>query len=204
MPDPIDLIFYFCGMEPLYLHMAIIGCTPPGRFTEQHDVFFGIAKNMKELIPAIREFWPEAEGRMHVDAWRRVTRVNGYAISVMPLDGITATNTATFQNLYFLNLGGYKPGEFEEYHYKMLAVAPDPAGAIQQGKSTAFYRHCDFEGATSHIDDKYGIDVDDLHVVKDILAPQFKQHYTLLVEDVATTDHPDDELHIGYFKLDKL
>jgi hypothetical protein len=25
--------------------------------------------------------------------------------------------------LFFINLGGYKENEFEEYHYKMLAVA---------------------------------------------------------------------------------
>lgn len=194
----------FVAMEPLYLYMAIIGCTPPGRFTEQHDVFFGIAPHMKDLVPEIRDFWPEVNGDMHVDAWRKVTNVEGYAITVLPADGITATRIAAVQKLYFLNLGGYKPGDFEEYHYKMLAVAADPSGAIRQAKQTAFYKHCGFEGATSHIDDKYGIDVDDIHVLKDILDPRYKQHYTLLIAEEPEPGLPDDELHIGYFKLEKL
>jgi hypothetical protein len=196
--------FYFYTMEHLYLHMVIIGCTPKGRFTEQHDIFFGIGANMKDLIPQMIRFWPEAEGRIHIDAWRRVTNVNGHAITIVPANGITEANPEDGMKLFFLNLGGYKPGMFEEYHYKMLAVAPDAAGAIQESKQTAFYKHYGFEGATSHIDDKYGIDVDDMHVVKDILDPVYKLHYALSVSAEKENDLPEDELHIGYFKLDKL
>jgi hypothetical protein len=31
--------------------------------------------------------------------------------------------TPSLAQLFFINLGGYKENEFEEYHYKMLAVA---------------------------------------------------------------------------------
>ena len=196
--------FYFYTMEHLYLHMAIIGCTPKGRFTEQHDVFFGIGANMKDLIPQMINFWPEAEGKIHIDAWRRVTNVNGHAITIIPANGITETSPEGTMKLFFLNLGGYKPREFEEYHYKMLVAAPDVAEAIQESKQTAFYKHYDFEGATSHIDDKYGIDVDDLYVVKDILDPVYKEQYALSVSAEKENSLPEDELHIGYFKLDKL
>lgn len=195
---------YFYIMEHLYLHMAIIGCTPQGRFTEQHDVFFGISANMKELIPQMVAFWPEAKGQIHIDAWRRVTNVNGHAITIVPAHGITEAGPENWMKLFFLNLGGYKPGEFEEYHYKMLVAAPDAAKAISESKHTAFYKHYGFKGATSHIDDKYGIDVDDLYVVKDILDPVYKQQYTLSVSAEKENGLPEDELHIGYFKLDKL
>jgi hypothetical protein len=104
--------------------------------------------------------------------------------------------------LFFLNLGGYKPGEFEEYHYKMLAVATDKSIAIQQAKASAFYRHTGFAGATSHIDDKYGVDVDDLYEIEDILPSAMKDNYALGL-------HPDagaaaDEWHLGYTKLSSL
>ncbi|MFT4155363.1 DUF1543 domain-containing protein [Parafilimonas sp.] len=36
--------------------MAIIGCTPKGRFTEQHDVFFGIGKTLQEPAPQMIDF----------------------------------------------------------------------------------------------------------------------------------------------------
>ncbi|WP_394344775.1 DUF1543 domain-containing protein [Flavobacterium gawalongense] len=31
--------------------MIILGCTPIGRFAEQHDIFFGIGNSLKNLIP---------------------------------------------------------------------------------------------------------------------------------------------------------
>lgn len=191
-------------MQALYLHMAVVGCTPPGRFTEQHDVFFGIAPDMQSLVPEIKAFWPEAAGAMHIDAWRRVTRVGEFHITVLPADGIAPGNAAAAGQLYFLNLGGYKPGEFEEYHYKTLVVAADTAAAIRQAKETAFYKHYGFKGAESHIDDKYGVDIDDLHLLRDILAPRYKQHYTLHIVKEPSLTMPEDELHIGYFKLNKL
>ena len=56
-----------------------------------------------------------------------------------------------------------KENEFEEYHYKVLTVAQNKAEVIKKAKATSFYKHCGFKGATSHIDDKYGVDVDDIH-----------------------------------------
>jgi hypothetical protein len=191
-------------MDSLKLFMAIIGCRPEGRFTEQHDVFFGIGTSMKALIPDMKAFWPEAKGQIHVDAWREVSNVDGHAISIIPNDGITEANQNHSLNLYFLNLGGYKPGEFEEYHYKTLAVAPDSAIAVQQSKKTAFYKHTGFQGATSHIDDKFGIDIDDIHPVKDILNAAYKEKFHLFISEQKEDDLKEDVLNIGYFKLDKL
>lgn len=47
----------------LKLFYVILGATPKGRNIEQHDVFFGIAENLKDLIPDMKEFWKEAEGK---------------------------------------------------------------------------------------------------------------------------------------------
>ncbi len=191
-------------MIPYKLFMAIVGCKPPGRFTEQHDVFFGIATSMKALVPDMIAFWPEAEGKIHVDAWRTVTNVDGYRITVVPADGITETAGAKDHHLFFLNLGGYKEGVFEELHYKMLRVAPEPGVAIRQARQTAFYRHTGFEGALAHIDDKYGVDVDDIYPVQDIIAPAYKRRFSLFIEEIPEADLAPDTLNIGYYKLDKL
>lgn len=183
------------------LFMVIMGATPEGRRTEQHDVFFGIAAALKDLVPAMKEAWPEAKGRIHIDSWREVTLVDNFTISVMErkdLPGYTLQ-----ERVFFLNLGGYKPGDMEEYHYKMLVVAPDAGKAVQQGKATAFYQHTGFSGATAHIDDKYGIDVDDVYQVEDILPDSMREKYQLRLQPAAS-NHPEDELHIGYLKLDKL
>jgi hypothetical protein len=179
--------------------MVLLGCTPDGRVTEQHDVFFGIAENLTELIPQMNLFWPEAKGKLHIDAWREVTIVDNHSVEVVS----NATTTSSQDNLYFLNLGGYKPNEFEEYHYKMLTVSPTLSDAIKESKKTAFYKHCGFKGAVSHIDDKYGIDVDDLHKVADLLNAETKSKFQLKISSLIESKK-DDELHIGYVKIKKL
>ncbi|PKV76044.1 DUF1543 domain-containing protein [Pontibacter ramchanderi] len=187
-------------MQNPKLFMLMLGCRPAGRNTEQHDMFFAIGEQVKDLVPAIKAFWPEAKGNIHIDAWREVTRVNGFQIKVVPKAAIPAVAGA--DKLFFLNLGGYKQGEFDEFHYKMLAVAPDQAGAVKQAKETAFYKHTGFKGANSHIDDKFGVDVDEVFEVKDILSAEDKQQYSLSI--TAGIAGPEDELHLGYFQLHKL
>jgi hypothetical protein len=182
----------------LKLYMVMLGCTPKGRFTEQHDIFFGIGNSLKELIPGMKAFWPEAKGKIHIDAWREVTAVNNYSIAIVPKNPITNN-----ENLFFINLGGYKENEFEEYHYKTLAVAESLGKAAKIAKATTFYKHYSFPGATSHIDDKYGIDVDDIHNVADILAPIFKERHSIQIIP-SETRLEEDTLHIGYVKIDTL
>lgn len=176
----------------------MLGCTPKGRFTEQHDIFFGIGNSLKELIPQMKAFWPEAKGKIHIDAWREVTAVTNHSITTVPKN-----TTETNEKLFFINLGGYKENEFEEYNYKTLAVAESLGKAAKIAKSTTFYKHFSFPGATSHIDDKYGIDVDDIHNVNDMLAPIFKEQYSLQIT-ASKTPIKEDILHIGYVKIDSL
>lgn len=183
----------------LKLFMVMLGCRPKGRFTEQHDVFFGIAKSLKELIPQINKFWPEAQGKLHIDVWREVTNVHNHQIEIVPKTSIKEKN----KSLYFINLGGYKQNEFDEFHYKMLVVTDDLAEAVKKAKQTSFYKHYGFKGAVSHIDDKFGIDVDDIFNVEEILNPIFTSDFDIQVT-ASDTELQSDELHIGFLKLDKI
>lgn len=176
--------------------MLLIGATPPGRHTEQHDVFFGIADSIRDLVPQVINFWPEAKKGLHLDAWREVTLVNSYSIRVI---ADPKHNSET--QLFFINLGGYKRGEFEEFHYKMIVAAPDKGEAVKAAKQTAFFRHTGFKGANAHIDDKYGVDVDDIYAIREILPAGAKEKYSLEIEQ-ATADAAEDIIHLGYFKLD--
>lgn len=180
--------------------MVMLGCTPKGRNTEQHDVFFGIANTLTALVPQMNMFWKEAEAKLHIDAWREVTCVDGYTIDVTERQ--KANTIVQKQKLFFINLGGYKQNEFEEYHYKLLAVAYNKSDAVKRSKETAFYKHCGFKGAASHIDDKYGIDVDDVYEIDDVLPAEVKKNFSISL--VLSEEHTQDELHIGYLKLDKI
>ncbi|MCA6515816.1 MAG: DUF1543 domain-containing protein [Chitinophagaceae bacterium] len=182
------------------LFMVLIGCKPEGRHTEQHDIFFGIAQTLADLVPQLKSFWPGKQ-RLHIDAWREVTMVGQFNIRIVPAKKKGTSKTAAPQ-LFFLNLGGYRPGEFEEYHYKLIEVAPDLATAIRSAKQTAFYKHTGFKGATSHVDDKYGIDIDDSYLVEDLLSAELREKYHIQITPgrKATAD----EWHIGYTKLSSL
>ena len=179
------------------LYMVMLGCTPKGRFTEQHDIFFGIGKSLSDLIPQMNDFWPEANGELHIDVWREVTSVDGFHVSVEAKHNSPASN----MQLFFINLGGYKENEFEEYHYKLVTAAETMSDAIKKAKITSFYKHYGFKGATSHIDDKYGIDVDDAYNVNDILPASVREQFAIVLTPAVVKE---DQLHIGYLKFSKL
>lgn len=179
--------------------MLMLGCKPPGRHTEQHDIFFGIATSMSALVPQIKAFWPEPE-RIHIDAWREVTHVDGYQVSIQNKEEAVAEDN--LQKLFFINLGGYQENKFEEQHYVLLTVTETMATATQSAKATLFYKHNQFAGATSHIDDKYGIDVDDVYQVEDILPAHLTAQYHIALTPSANL--PEDEIHLGYLKMSVL
>ena len=175
--------------------MLLIGATPPERNIEQHDVFIGIGETIKDLIPEVEAFWP-GNNKLHFDAWREVTSVNGYKVEVVLKN--ENKQDSSFK-LFFINLGGYKQNEFEEFHYKMVIAAADKSEAITLSKQTAFFRHTGFKGATSHIDDKFGVDVDDMYEIADILPHGIKEKYSISVSPVDSL--AEDEMNLGYFKL---
>ena len=172
--------------------MVLLGCRPPGRNTEQHDIFFGIATSLDQLTPAIKKFWPE--GYVHIDSWREVRYANGYKVVIKP----RAESAGDTPKLFFINLGGYKPADLEEYHYKMVVAAEHMGDAVKMSKQTAFYKHTGIPGGPSHVDDKFGIDVDDTAEIGDLLSAHDKSAYSIhLVPGAAA----EDELHVGYIKI---
>ncbi|MDO5058430.1 MAG: DUF1543 domain-containing protein [Neisseria sp.] len=175
------------------LFMIKLGALPKGRLIEQHDMFFGIAEKVQDLVPQFEAAWPEAADNWHIDCWREVKRVGEWQIRIVPREHARAQP----QKLFFVNLGGYKRGEFEEYHHKMLLVADSSKAAVQQAKDCAFYREFDFEGAVSHIDDHHGVDIDELYNLNDVLSAQYKAQYALDISPAAG-GAPEDALHIGY------
>jgi len=189
-------------MEGLKLFMLLLGSKARGRHVEQHDFFFGIAASLKELVPEIKAFWEEAGDSIHIYGWREVTCVEDHTVNVVPLNPIEPWTSAASEKLFFINLGGYLPGRFEEQHYPVLTVKPDKASAFRTAKSTGFYRENQFEGARSHIDDKFGIDVDDLYQIEEVLSPAQKAKYR--IELTLWPELAKDSLNMGYLQLKHL
>lgn len=183
-------------MSDWKLYMVLVGANVPGRYIEQHDIFFGIGRSIDDLIPAIRLFWPGST-QLHIDGWREVNFADGYRISVVEKKESQAAQPPAL-HLFFLNLGGYKRDEFEEFHYKLLCVGPDKNAAMLKAKQTTFFKHTGFKGATAHIDEKFGIDVDNLYIVQDILSDELKKRFSISIEPDADGE---DTLNLGYIRL---
>lgn len=213
------------------LFMLKIGARPQGRLIEQHDVMFVIANSLSEIIPVVNQHWPAVKNNWHLDAWREVKRVGDYQILLSTdsfskdgwsKDSALADNILADERvdnkldsqdkqLYFVNLGGYLPGQFEEFHYKTLVVAETLGKATAQVKKTAFYQDYTFDNvdtaksgvATSHVDDKQQLDLDDIHCVADLLPRDVALTIQPLTEH-EKNQLPDDALHIGYLSLKQI
>ncbi|MDB6137846.1 MAG: hypothetical protein JWO94_918, partial [Verrucomicrobiaceae bacterium] len=176
----------------LKLYMILLGSKAPGRHVEQHDYFFGIGRSLKELVPAMKAFWREAGTSLHLDGWREVTAVEGHRVKIVLQS--TDPLPPEEKRLFFINLGGYQEGRFQEQHYTVLTVKENRDLAFKEAKSTLFFKEKTFKGpgsfgASAHIDDRYGIDVDDLYEIKDILTPSQKELYR--IELVPSDDLAD-------------
>lgn len=208
------------------LFMLKIGARPQGRLIEQHDVMFVIANSLSETIESVNQHWPAVKNNWHLDAWREVKRVGDYQILLSKdslskdkalVDNIFADDRVDNKldshgkQLYFVNLGGYLPGQFEEFHYKTLVVAETLGKATAQVKKTAFYQDYTFDNvdtaksgvATSHVDDKHQLDLDDIHCVADLLPKDVALTIQPLTEH-EKNQLPDDALHIGYLSLKQI
>lgn len=174
------------------LLMVLLGATVTGRLIEQHDVLFAVADDLSQLIPTFENAWPNSS--VHIDAWREVNHVQGHRIEIRhePSDNDL--------KLYFFNLGGYVQGDMEEHHHKALVVANSQAQATQCIKQSEFYQNRGYQGAVSHIDDKCTVDIDDVHVINDLIAGN-----QLYLHISAEKDLQDDDVwQVGYLSLSKL
>jgi hypothetical protein len=153
-------------------------------------MFFGIAESLKDLVPDMKDFWPEAEGKIHLDCHQEVRFADGYEVKI-----VEKGEKSSEEQLYFLNLGGYKPGFFEEFHEQHLMVGKSMGEIVKRAKATEFYQTMGFEGAVSHIDDKHGVDIDDIFNVNDILPASMKEKYSIVL---TRSDAEDQKIRWGW------
>lgn len=175
------------------LFYVILGATPEGRNIEQHDVFFGIAEAIEDLIPEMKAFWSHT--KLHMDCYQEVKFADGYEVKIVDKTAHQSEN-----QLFFINLGGYKPGYFEEFHEQHLMVGKSMSNVIKRVKETDFYKTMGFENAVSHIDDKHGVDIDDIYNINDLLSKEIKQKYSIVLEK-SLSEHQGNVMKIGYMKL---
>ena len=190
------------------LFMVQLGGRPKGRLIEQHDIFFGVANQVRELVEDINHHWPEVKNKWHIDSYRAITKVGNHTVKLIESDNQAANDNGL--KLFFINLGGYQQGSFEEFHHKLLIVAATQADAIKQAKQSTFYKEFTFKdkdspfNAASHIDDKFEVDIDDIYNVNDLIS-----NVQILIEPTIHNSHElanadEDKEYVGYLSIKNL
>lgn len=111
------------------LYIVLLGGKHPRAKIEVHDVAFVVADSLEAAYPSLRDQWFGDPQGVHIDAWMRVEGVDGYRVAF----GSQAPAPHA-PRLFFINLGGYVPGDFGESHQYLLLVARDRAEARARGK----------------------------------------------------------------------
>ncbi|KPH14787.1 DUF1543 domain-containing protein [Chryseobacterium sp. ERMR1:04] len=181
------------------LFYMMLGTLPKGRNIEQHDVFFGIGKTLKDLVPDIKEFWKEADRNIYIGCWQEVNFVAGYEVKIIENKILKSE-----EQLYFLNLGGYKNSFVEEFHEQHLIMVGKSFDEVaEKAKSIEFYKTMGFEGNAVYSDHKPYIDTGNLFKVNDILPTKIKEKYSIILKK-TNAENQDNPCGSGYLNVDIL
>ncbi|MGY6552996.1 MAG: DUF1543 domain-containing protein [Wenzhouxiangella sp.] len=136
-------------IETPSLFVVMLGGRAPGCRIELHDVAFAVGQALEDTHEQLLAQWFGQARGLHVDAWMKVEQVQGYRVSLRPEP--PASDQAV--RLYFVNIGGYQPGELAEQHGYMVLAASGKAQAKAQAKRLLL------QGFDSvHKDDLYEVD----------------------------------------------
>ena len=110
---------------------------------------FSIASSKEEAFKLIKAARPYAG---HIDTCLEVNQVEGFDVLV------SESPKPADIKLWFMNLGGYREGQFGEVHKCILVTAPDLAAAKAKAKQDPFFKAPGMVQdpiAAPHIDDKH-------------------------------------------------
>ncbi|MBI4250523.1 DUF1543 domain-containing protein [Candidatus Uhrbacteria bacterium] len=170
--------------KQLNLFLIVLGGKPPGRKIEQHDVAFAIGESIDAVKVSLRQGWEHAS---HIDSYMAIDEVDGYKVSLMD----ASLQADTGLKLFFINLGGYRENDLEEYHKKIVVAAANIEEAKTIVKRDSFFLHGYVNDTVSnHIDDKILLmdtAVDDVIIINDMLSSAV--HIILTRNHQARFDH---------------
>lgn len=126
---------------------CVLGGTAAGARTELHDVAFAVGHDIEAVHAQLLDSWFGEPVGLHVDAWTVINTVAGYRVH---LDRAPSDNGP---HLYFINIGGYRAGEFGERHACGFFGARDKAEAKAHARKRLLQGH-----EQTHKDDLHEVD----------------------------------------------
>jgi hypothetical protein len=110
-------------MRGMKLFAFYIGGRTATSLIELHDVRVVAGESIEDCYDAIRSSWWGTPESLHLDCWGELTSADGHAIS------LRAAPPSGEDKLWFVNLGGYDPADFNELHKNIFVVAPTESKA---------------------------------------------------------------------------
>jgi hypothetical protein len=112
------------------LFMIMVGGHTPTSNLEVHDMRFAAGQTIEDTYETLQSEWWGDPDTLHLDVWAKVTCIDGFDITLKPepYDGE--------DKLFFVNLGGYDPAQFDELHKNILVVAKSEAFAKHAAKNS--------------------------------------------------------------------
>ncbi len=172
----------------------MLGGRPKGVNVEQHDVIFAVGDSIKDVTEVAKKHWKIL---VHIDSYVAIEEVDGYKVKITQDKNLQPEE----MKLFFVNLGGYKPNDLEEYHKKLVLPARSEDEAKALARKDSFFAEGIKKGnAVTHIDDKFGVigfDVDDVLIVNEQIDPKYK---IILTAD-STAKFSNNKIVPGYRPL---
>lgn len=103
------------------LFMIMVGGHTPTSNLEVHDMRFATGQTIEDTYETLQSEWWGDPDTLHLDVWAKVTCIDGFDVTLRtePYKGE--------EKLFFVNLGGYDPAQFDELHKNVLIVAKSEA-----------------------------------------------------------------------------
>ncbi|MEE4638003.1 MAG: DUF1543 domain-containing protein [Wenzhouxiangella sp.] len=130
------------------LFAVLLGGRAPGCRVELHDVAFAIGQSLEDIHESLLSQWFGEPDGLHVDAYAVVDQVEGYRVRLAE-----QAPDDQDQHLYFINIGGYRAGEFAEQHAYALLAARNKSEAKARAKKVLLRGH-----QSIHKDDLFDVD----------------------------------------------
>ena len=156
------------------LFIVYLGGSAPKANIEVHDVQFVVGDCIEDTYDELIERWYGNKKGLHIDSYKEIKGADGYSIS---LEQASSPNE---NNLYFVNVGGYRKDKLSEIHDFTLCVACNESEAKEKALNLLLK-----ESLLKHRDNL--IDVDDCvritHVMGHYIHLQKSQESFDLIPD---------------------
>ncbi len=185
------------------LFLVVLGGRATNSHIELHDVRWVVGTSIEDTIPSLRQQWFGLLSGLHIDSYKAIQHVDGYAIELIKGRGVCREQqqkapTAMNDQLWFINLGGYDRDSLQELHQFGLIVAPSKQAAKARARRRWLSR-----AVQVHKDDLHSIE--SIDSVDDCLPILNVEEWQIHLRPDPQPQRPDTELKpdwFGYWRID--